>query len=357
MHFVFENVNDAFYTMVDGIDSNSIPTVERQSRNGTVKYIDEPTIITYENPREKVLFNRARDANPFFHLFEFIWMVSGSNLIEPLCHFNSNMKNFSDNGVTFHGAYGHRWRNWKANYRQLDQLEFLIEALKQNPSSRRAMLQMWNPEIDIDAIVFEKTMLDVPCNFSIQFQVTDDGLLDMTVFNRSNDLIWGCLGANVVHFSLLQELVAEATGFVVGRYHQVSNNLHVYSSNWKPNLWLSDKTSSFYEVLSGGMVNYQTFLSNSTDFKGFTDNCMWLVNNYDNPNLEQWGSIGMRSNFLRCVVVPMILAFNSWKIERNYEQSFAYLQQCKQLDWRVAGTNWLKKRQRQDNLKEASKNI
>src|SRR5207237_2010921 len=55
-------------------------------------------------------------------------------------------------------------------------------------------------------------------------------VLDMTVINRSNDTLWGALGSNYVHFSFLHEYISLATGCVVGRYNQFSNNLHVYVS-------------------------------------------------------------------------------------------------------------------------------
>jgi hypothetical protein len=50
----------------------------------------------------------------------------------------------------------------------------------------------------------------------------------MTVSNRSNDLIWGTYGANMVHFNLLLTYVAAAVGVPKGYYHQVSSNTHLY---------------------------------------------------------------------------------------------------------------------------------
>ena len=50
----------------------------------------------------------------------------------------------------------------------------------------------------------------------------------MTVCNRSNDLIWGCCGANAVHMSYLQEYVASMVNVKVGTYTQFTQNLHAY---------------------------------------------------------------------------------------------------------------------------------
>lgn len=54
----------------------------------------------------------------------------------------------------------------------------------------------------------------------------------MTVANRSNDIIWGCYGANAVHMSMLQEFVANALGIPVGLYNQVSNDWHIYERHF-----------------------------------------------------------------------------------------------------------------------------
>ena len=70
MHFKFENVNDAFDKLVEGFEDGMIPTVKVPSRVGDVIMIQEPVIVTYEKPLQRVLFNKARDANPFFHVYE-----------------------------------------------------------------------------------------------------------------------------------------------------------------------------------------------------------------------------------------------------------------------------------------------
>jgi hypothetical protein len=70
MHRTFRGVNEAFVGLVSDIHNRKIPTIRTSSRNGDVLQIAEPVIITYEQPCERVLFNDARDANPFFHLCE-----------------------------------------------------------------------------------------------------------------------------------------------------------------------------------------------------------------------------------------------------------------------------------------------
>ena len=82
----------------------------QESRSGKVIEYPEPVMTTYKRPEERVLFYPSRDANPFFHLFEALWMLAGKNDLEYVSRFNSRMKDFSDDGKILNGAYGHRWR-------------------------------------------------------------------------------------------------------------------------------------------------------------------------------------------------------------------------------------------------------
>ncbi|MGK3946522.1 thymidylate synthase, partial [Streptomyces caeruleatus] len=69
---------------------------------------------------------------------EALWMLNGNNNLDYLLWFNSKFGEYSDDGETLHGAYGHRWRQ----YFGYDQLEWIIDELTNNPASRRCVLQM-----------------------------------------------------------------------------------------------------------------------------------------------------------------------------------------------------------------------
>lgn len=68
---------------------------------------------------------------------------------------------------------------------------------------------------------------DIPCNLGVLFRVNDNNL-DMTVTNRSNDIIWGLYGSNHVQFSMLHIAFAESLGWELGTYTHVSNSFHAY---------------------------------------------------------------------------------------------------------------------------------
>lgn len=212
--FTYQDVNEAYHEL-QTLKHHYVELEE--TRNGKAWVFQEPVVITYLTPSRRVLFDPIRDANPFFHYMEALWMLSGSDTVSFPGQFAKNLKNYSDNGVTLNGAYGYRWRS----HFGLDQIEHVVELLQRDPNSRRAVIAMWDPRQD-----WEES-LDLPCNTHVYFRVVK-GALTMTVCNRSNDLVWGTLGANVVHMSLLQEFIAGWLKMPVGPYHQFTNNLHIY---------------------------------------------------------------------------------------------------------------------------------
>ena len=193
---------------------------ETDSRNGPVIKIDAPLSVQYDRPWERVLFDPLRDANPFFHFMEAIWMLGGRDDVAFPATFVARMREFSDDGMMFHGAYGFRWRE----HFEMDQINYVVRLLQENPSTRRAVIAMWDPTFDL---VLDEDMKDLPCNTTAMFQV-NDGKLDMMVTNRSNDVILGMCGANAVHFSFLHEFIARSVKIDMGSYYQVTFNAHVY---------------------------------------------------------------------------------------------------------------------------------
>ena len=192
---------------------------EESSRNGTVLTLPEPLLVTVCYPLKRVLTDPTRCANPFFHVMEFVWMMAGSDKLEWIQQYNKGFKQYAEEDGRFHGAYGYRWREHFC----LDQIQQAVEMLRRDPSDRRVVIGMWDPETDMGA-----QKKDLPCNTHIYLRIVDEEL-DFTVCNRSNDVIWGMTGANAVHMTMLQELMANALGVDVGKYRVFTNNAHVYT--------------------------------------------------------------------------------------------------------------------------------
>lgn len=204
------------------------------SRNGPVHKFDLPRLWIYTDPTCRVLQARVRRCNPFFHLYEAMWFLAGRNDVASLTPLVPRMIDFSDDGETFHGAYGYRWRHHFGG----DQLSTIIQTLRQNPESRRCVLQMWDCDNDLQDLPasifgsgkpeFVPYSKDVPCNTHAYVQIRD-GHLDLAVMNRSNDIFWGMLGSNYVTFTFLLEYLAGMIGVPVGFYHHFTVNAHYYT--------------------------------------------------------------------------------------------------------------------------------
>lgn len=303
--------------------------------------IEDPLTLTYTRPRERVLFNAGRDANPFFHLYEAMWMLAGRNDVASVAHYVKRMETFSDNGITLAGAYGYRWREYFGH----DQLNSLIDILSNQSGTRRAVLQMWSPE-DLENVLYHPTVKDVPCNLSAVFEVVRDSYVNMTVFNRSNDLIWGSLGANFVHFSFLQEYIACSIGRGVGNYHQVSANAHTYLHNWEPQKWLNVDPTDHYESTQFGSPAPTRYLFKSPrDRAVFDQEVVDLCNTHDGVEEPYEATTGHYQNtFLRTIVHPMMVAHYHHK-KRDYQKAFNAMTYVQSWDWKKAGDAWLARRE------------
>lgn len=387
MHLIYNDVNHAFNSMIEGINNGTIETIKTDSRNGPVLQIPEPVIITYLNPRRRVLFNPGRDCNPFFHLYESLWMLAGRNDVAPLKTYASKIDQFSDDGVTFNGAYGYRWRhaqvdevqNW-VHKNGVDQLEVIIEHLKALPNSRRVVLQMWNVNDDLLKIGPEGTSKDVCCNTAVYFSLRYvqpecvkensqgrcnppshvhncpavkknlnplcDFALDMTVTNRSNDIVWGMFGANAVHFSFLQEYLACAIGVEVGHYHQFSNNAHIYTesnSGFHPEKWLAYGLEGMHE-------HSTTRLFEDGDYNNFDIQNRRFVEDFSKaPEVSNQTYF---NRFLNATARPMLHAFHMYKQKDDAAVDY-WLALIESPDWRKASIEWIDRRRKERKEKSA----
>lgn len=458
MHLHFEDVNDAFLGIVKGFHTGRFkdknydkyddndrhvqmpPISKTTSRYGDVMVIEEPVTITYTEPLQRLLFNQVRNCNPFFHLIEALWMLLGGVNIVGLSHFNRKVMEFADAdlyegqipgredwtgeiaGTSWWGAYGYRWRKWFGH----DQLERCIRILRNQRNCRRVILTMWDPR-DLERVENKPDCKDVPCNTQVLFmpRVTKETsrllrsqkprarkgagagspddlqndsvpILDMTVINRSNDMLWGALGSNYVHFSFLLEYVALSAGYAPGKYHQVSNNLHVYvqhnsdaalegirtgrtaentlpkegvwSGQWTPTELLSDTLNPY---MSGDLYNhYPLFSAPFNDSDAITankrqfDEGVRLLFESDadllkadttqrfaipephptkdtpHPDVSSGRGLFPWPNFFHDLVIPAVCAWNKHK-RRQYEEAADYAGRIRPTDWRMACEQWL----------------
>ncbi|WP_424533811.1 thymidylate synthase [Sphaerisporangium viridialbum] len=172
--------------------------------------------IRLTRPRARFLLpSTARILNPAFAIAETVWILSGSN--DPwIFDFNDRLRQYADDGV-LRGAYGPRMRRWGEG---IDQLARVIDILKADPDSRRALIQLYDPAQDAAG------HRDVPCTLGFCFHLRK-GRLHMSTTMRGQD-VWVGLPYDLFFTTTLHELMAGWLDVELGDYHHHVGSLHLY---------------------------------------------------------------------------------------------------------------------------------
>lgn len=179
-------------------------------------------VTVIERPLERFLFLPDRMNDFVAQIAESIWVMAGKDDIIWLSGYLKRAPTYSDDGKTWRAAYGPRLRRWHDEIDQVDEVRKLLIA---DPSSRRAVMGLYDPELDfVDS-------LDIPCNNLLAWLVRD-GQLHLTVFLRSNDAMWGFSGANAFEWSILHELMAGWLSVPVGSATFIAGSFHLYGDYW-----------------------------------------------------------------------------------------------------------------------------
>jgi thymidylate synthase len=331
------------------------------TRAGRALVAPGPVATVYSHPRERVMFSALRDANPFFHVGEALWMLAGRRDVAFLNNFVRDFgARFAEPDGTIHDAYGYRWRHAFG----FDQLDAVVSQLSVTPGSRQAVISMWDPTVDTatggeeDLTGSWKTR---PCNTHAYLRIrnTDwsgipadvaapmETVLDITVCCRSNDVVFGAYGANVTQFSILQEYLAARLDVGVGTYTQFSNNYHIYEDQMKKlsvssvtghrvRLW-DDRYSSVQDLVPQPLVH---------DVESFDDEVQALLGEYEklhsrgrnNYTIEEF-----HNPFLHDTVWPMLMSHRAWK-DKAYDDALSWCCAIAAPDWRAAATEWIERR-------------
>ena len=159
---------------------------------------------------------------------ELLWFLDG----------DTNVKYLQDNGVRIWNewadengdlgpVYGKQWRSWLgADGKATDQIKQAIELIKNNPDSRRIIVNAWNvgelPQMALS-----------PCHALFQFYVAD-GKLSCQLYQRSADCFLG-VPFNIASYALLTMMMAQVCDLEVGEF---------YSYLWRrPLIFKSSRTN------------------------------------------------------------------------------------------------------------------
>lgn len=216
MSQVYTNINEALVDMASTILNEGTDVVSRNGNSRELLF----NHLSILRPWEDQLIVDGRNNNPVAAIAETMWVLSGRNDVEFLQHYLPRAKDFSDDGLTWRAGYGPRLRDFHG----VDQVMEVYQILKENPASRQAVINIFDPSED-----FKRPTKDVPCNNWLNFQVRD-GRLNMGIAVRSNDLIWGMSGINYYEWSALQAMLAEWLGVDIGTQSWFQGSLHIYEN-------------------------------------------------------------------------------------------------------------------------------
>jgi thymidylate synthase len=157
-------------------------------------------------------------------IYELLWFLKG----------DTNVKYLNEHGVTIWDEwadqegnlgpiYGKQWRSWQAvDGRTIDQISNVIEEIKNNPNSRRIIVNAWN-------VGELKYMALTPCHALFQFYVAGNKL-SCQLYQRSCDVFLG-LPFNIASYALLTYMIAQQCGLVAHEFVWTGGDTHLYSNH------------------------------------------------------------------------------------------------------------------------------
>jgi len=248
---VYENFTEAYVDIIRDVYTQ--PEFVSSPRGMKIK-----EILGYQfkilNPKNRIPYVPGRDLSVHYMIAELLWYLAGNDSTDWISNYSAFWSKISDDGKTANSAYGARifkphdriaskidcdWTQWS----------YVINELKSDPDSRRAVIHIRSPQ---DSILAQ---LDVPCTLSLQFFLRNDKV-HMVTSMRSSDVILG-LGYDVPAFTVFQELLANQLSEELGRsinvgsYTHLSASLHLYERHFKmaEKILDEDKKQDYRNVL------------------------------------------------------------------------------------------------------------
>ncbi len=159
-------------------------------------------------------------------IHELLWFLKGDTNIKYL---KDNQVSIWDEWADENGelgpVYGYQWRSWPTpDGQHIDQIQNIIQQIKNSPDSRRIIVSAWNPAL-IDQMALP------PCHALFQFYVAD-GKLSCQLYQRSADIFLG-VPFNIASYALLTLMVAQVCGLKVGEFIHTFGDAHIYSNHFE----------------------------------------------------------------------------------------------------------------------------
>lgn len=248
--------------------------VERNTRGQKCWELPAPAIIKITNPLSRLVTIPERKWNTSLPYAESLWLALGRNDLELIKYYLPTMEEFSDDREFLRGGYGPRLRCYNGNAsdyknawnkndvifenKEIDQFFYITESFKRDPYTRQGIITIGDPPkdcFDIDNNL--KVTKDLPCTRLLQFMRSPtENKLNLTVYMRSNDFIWGASAVNMFNYMFMQEYFSSILGLEVGEYYHIANNFHYYDSRHRE---MVEKLASVENVLDESFCYNKNF--------------------------------------------------------------------------------------------------
>jgi len=160
----------------------------------------------------EIRFDKNRNELKDLNKYSTIWTDNADKQGKELGYENTDTKKILG------PVYGVQWRNWSGK----DQLEELINNLKNNPDSRRHILSAWNVE------EIHKMALP-PCHVMSQFYIHNDEI-SCHMYQRSADMFLG-VPFNIASYALLLSIIAKILNLKPKRFIHSFGDAHIYKNS------------------------------------------------------------------------------------------------------------------------------
>lgn len=204
------DINTFYRTMIDDVYNYGVEV------NGTKEINNYRAVLfNVENPIVQI-----RNVSKRYIAAEMLWYFCGRNDVDFIGKYASMWKRLTDDGKTNNSAYGYIMKRKHG----FDQIEKMIELLKIDPYSRRAII---NINVPNENVIETK---DEMCTICLNFQLRNN-LLNCTAVMRSNDIYFG-VPMDTCAFITVQKYIAKALGVECGTYTLFAMSLHMYERDY-----------------------------------------------------------------------------------------------------------------------------
>ena len=154
-------------------------------------------------------------------IYELLWFLQGDTNVHYLQEHGVRIWNeWADENGELGPVYGHQWRSWPDyNGGTIDQIQMVLDQIKNNPDSRRMIVSAWN-------VAEVNKMALPPCHTMFQFYVAD-GRLSLQLYQCSADTFLG-VPFNIASYALLCMMMAQVCGLKPGEFIHTTGDTHLY---------------------------------------------------------------------------------------------------------------------------------